>query len=286
MYVAITGSSGKLGRAAVAALRAAKHRVVGMDINVPVAPAQSIRCDCTDFGQVMGALSGVDITGGIPDAVVHLAGIPMPGLASDHQTFEINVHSTYNVFSACARLGIRKVIWASSETILGLPFDDPPAFIPLDESHPDRPNWSYALAKQLGETMADSFVRWNAGMSITSLRFSNVFAPDDYKQLAALQANPAWRKMNLWSYVDVEDASNACRLAVEADLSGHQTMIIAAADTLMDEPSQELASRYFPDVVVKTPIEGDQSFLSSAQAETVIGYRPKHSWRTRIAGGM
>lgn len=286
MYVAITGSSGKLGRAAVAALRAAKHRVVGMDINVPVAPAQSIRCDCTDFGQVMGALSGVDITGGIPDAVVHLAGIPMPGLASDHQTFEINVRSTYNVFSACARLGIRKVIWASSETILGLPFDDPPAFIPLDESHPDRPNWSYALAKQLGETMADSFVRWNAGMSITSLRFSNVFAPDDYKQLAALQANPAWRKMNLWSYVDVEDASDACRLAVEADLTGHQKMIIAAADTLMDEPSQELASRYFPDVVVKTPIEGNQSFLSSAQAETVIGYRPKHSWRTRIAGGM
>lgn len=286
MYVAITGSSGKLGRAAVAALRAAKHRVVGMDINVPVAPAQSMRCDCTDFGQVMGALSGVDITGGIPDAVVHLAGIPMPGLASDHQTFEINVRSTYNVFSACARLGIRKVIWASSETILGLPFDDPPAFIPLDESHPDRPNWSYALAKQLGETMADSFVRWNADMSITSLRFSNVFAPDDYKQLAALQANPAWRKMNLWSYVDVEDASDACRLAVEADLTGHQKMIIAAADTLMDEPSQELASRYFPDVVVKTPIEGNQSFLSSAQAETVIGYRPKHSWRTRIAGGM
>jgi nucleoside-diphosphate-sugar epimerase len=281
MYVAVTGSSGKLGRAAVSALRSAKHRVVGLDINVPMAPAQSIHCDCTDFGQVMGALSGIDITGGVPDAVVHLAGIPMPGLATDHQTFVVNVRSTYNVFSACARLGIKKVIWASSETILGLPFDELPAFAPIDESHPDRPNWSYALAKQLCETMADSFVRWNAGMTITSLRFSNVFAPDDYTQLAALQAKPAWRKMNLWSYVDVEDAGDACRLAVETNIQGHQKMIIAAADTLMREPSQELLAQYFPDVPVKMPIDGNRSLLSSAYAETVIGYHPKHSWRMR-----
>jgi nucleoside-diphosphate-sugar epimerase len=282
MYVAVTGSSGKLGRAAVSALHNAKHRVVGLDINVPTAPAQSIRCDCTDFGQVMGALSGIDITGGVPDAVVHLAGIPMPGLATDHQTFEVNVRSTYNVFSACARLGIKKVVWASSETILGLPFDEPPAFAPIDESHPDRPNWSYALAKQLCETMADSFVRWNAEMSIASLRFSNVFAPDDYAQLAALQAKPAWRKMNLWSYVDVEDAGDACRLAVEANIQGHQKMIIAAADTLMKGASSELAAQYFADMPIRSLLEGNQSFLSSAQAETSIGYRPKHSWRSRV----
>jgi nucleoside-diphosphate-sugar epimerase len=281
MYVVVTGSSGKLGRATVSALRAAKHRVVGLDINVPVAPAQSIRCDCTDFGQIMGALSGIDITGGVPDAVVHLAGVPMPGLATDHHTFEVNVRSTYNVFSACARLGINKVIWASSETILGLPFDEPPAFAPLDESHPDRPSWSYALAKQLCETMADSFVRWNPDLSIASLRFSNVFAPDDYKQLAAIQANPAWRKMNLWSYVDAEDAADACRLAIEADLRGHQKMIIAAADTLMRERSQELAAQYFHDMPIRAPMECNQSFLSSAQAAALIGYRPKHSWRNR-----
>lgn len=283
MYVAVTGSSGKLGRSAVAALRSAKHRVVGLDINVPIAPAQSIRCDCSDFGQIMGALSGIDITGGVPDAVVHLAGIPMPGLATDHQTFEINVRSTYNVFSACARLGIKKVIWASSETIMGLPFDKPPAFAPLDETHPDRPSWSYALAKQLCETMADSFATWNPDSSFTSLRFSNVYAPDDYKQLAAVQAKPALRKMNLWSYVDVEDAGEACRLAVEAELRSHQKIIIAAADTLMRKPSMELAAEYFPAMPMKSAMAENQSFLSSAQAEKLIGYRPKHSWRTRIA---
>jgi hypothetical protein len=102
--------------------------------------------------------------------------------------------------------------------------------------------------------------------------------------LAALQAKPAWRKMNLWSYVDVEDAGEACRSAVEADLQGHQKMIIAAADTLMSEPSQELLAQYFPNVPMQTPIEGNQSFLSSAHAEAVIGYHPKHSWRTRTVG--
>jgi nucleoside-diphosphate-sugar epimerase len=281
MYIAVTGSSGKLGRPAVAALRKAGHRVVGLDINVPIDPARAIRCDCTDFGQVMGALSGVDITGKMPDAVVHLAGIPMPGLATDHQTFEVNTRSTYNVFSACSRLGIQRVVWASSETILGLPFDTPPDFAPIDETHPDRPSWSYALAKQLGEQMAESFTRWHPEMSILSLRFSNVFAREDYAQVAKFQANPGWRKMNLWSYVDADDAGEACRLAVEAEFAGHHKLIIAADDTLMETQSRDLMSAHFPGVPL-SQLTGHQALLSSAAAEQLIGYRAKTSWRDRV----
>jgi nucleoside-diphosphate-sugar epimerase len=285
--VIVTGSSGKLGRAAVAALRAGGHRVVGLDLVVPAAPGRFIRCDCTDFGAVMGALSGIDITGGVPDAVLHLAGIPMPGLATDHTTFEVNVRSTYNVMSACARLGIPRLVWASSETILGLPFTTskgfgPPEFAPIDESHPDRPQWSYALAKQLGETMADAFAAWHPGLAITSLRFSNVFAAQDYALLPAMQAKPAARAMNLWSYVDAEDAGEACRLAIEADLAGHRRMIVAAADTLMDRPSAELMAEHFPQVPLRG-VSGHQSLLSSARASELIGYQPKFSWRTRVA---
>ena len=282
-YVVVTGSSGKLGKAAVTALRKAGHRVVGLDLTVPVDPARFVRCDCTDFGEVMGALSGIDITGGVPDAVVHLAGIPMPGLASDHRTFEVNTRSTYNVISACARLGVRKLVWASSETILGLPFTTPPEFAPLDESHPDRPSWSYALAKLLGEQMAENFARWHPGMAILSLRFSNVFSREDYAQLPQSQANPKWRKMNLWSYVDVEDAAEACRLAVDTALTGHHRMIVAAADTLMDVPSAELMAEHFPDVPLRA-LAGNQSLLSSARAGELIGYRPRFSWRDRVEG--
>jgi nucleoside-diphosphate-sugar epimerase len=281
MYIVVTGSAGKLGRAAVRALRKAKHRVVGLDLNASADPARSIRCDCTDFGQVMGALSGIDITGGVPDAVVHLAGIPMPGLATDHETFTVNMLSTYNIMSACARLGIKRLVWASSETILGLPFTTPPAFVPVDETHPDNPNWSYAVSKQLGETTADALCRWNPEMTILSLRFSNVFSAEDYQQLPAIQSKPAWRKMNLWSYVDAEDAGEACNLAVEADLTGHHRMIIAADDTLMDIDTQELLAQFFPDVAVHGRIEGCQSLLSSLAARGLIGYNPQFSWRTR-----
>lgn len=282
MYVIVTGSAGKLGRAAVAALRKAGHRAVGIDIAGPLAAAQSIRADCTDFGEVMGALSGIDIAGGVPDAVVHLAGIPMPGLATDQRTFEVNTLSTYNVFSACARLGINRVVWASSETLFGLPFKEPPAFLPIDETHPDNPNWSYALAKQLGETMAESFCRWNPALAILSLRFSNVFSLDDYAEVPEIQANPRWRKMNLWSYVDAEDAGEACRLALEADLNGHHRMIIAAEDTLMDIPTSELAEEFLGGVASLKDLEGHQSLLSSARAAHMIGYRPSFGWRQRV----
>jgi nucleoside-diphosphate-sugar epimerase len=280
MYVAVTGSSGKLGRCAVAALRADGHRVVGLDINVPIAPGRHIRCDCTDFGQVMGALSGIDTTGGKPDAVVHLAGIPMPGLTTDHQAFEVNTRATYNVMSACARLGINTLVWASSETILGLPFDVPPDYAPLDENHPDRPGWSYALSKQLGETMADTFARWHPAMKILSLRFSNVYAREDYQLIPAIQAKTAARKFNLWAYVDAEDAGEACRLTVEADLTGHHKMIIAAADTLMDVPSADLMTEHFPGVPLDG-LAGTASLLSSAAAARLIGYTPRFGWRDR-----
>lgn len=281
MSVVVTGSAGKIGREAVAALKAAGHRVTGLDLKGGViAGTRTIGCDCTDFGQVMGALSGVD-TMKRPDAIVHLAGIPMPGLAPDATIFEINTISTYNVFSAAVRLGIKRIAWGSSETILGLPFSTPPAFAPLDETHPDRPEWSYSLSKKLGEEMADQFVRWHPELTILSLRFSNVFDAADYEQRSSVEANPAARKVNLWGYVDARDAGEACRLAVEADLSGHHRMIVAAADTVVSMPSAELMARHFPEVPIQKPLQGNISLLSSDRAAELIGYRPRFSWRDR-----
>jgi nucleoside-diphosphate-sugar epimerase len=281
MFIIVTGSQGKIGRAAVPALRRAGHRVLGLDIVGPVENGRQARCDCTDFGEVMGALSHVDVAGGPPDAVLHLAGIPMPGISTDARAFMVNTQSTYNVMSACARLGIKRLVWASSETILGLPFDEPPAFVPIDETHPDRPNWSYALAKQMGEMMADQFVRWHPALSILSLRFSNVFEAPDYGAIAKMQARPEHRKWNLWSYVDSDDAADACRLAVEADVIGHHRLIIAAGDTLIDRPSAELMADHFPGVPIGKA-EGHASLLSSARAAATIGYVPTRSWRDRV----
>jgi nucleoside-diphosphate-sugar epimerase len=283
MKIMVTGASGKIGRHAVAALKAAGHRVTGVDIKPAADGGRIVAVDCTDFGQVMDAFSGVDAVSGRPDAVLHLAGIPAPGLAADQTIFTTNTVSTYNVFSACARLGIHRVVWASSETILGLPFPTPPDFVPLDETHPDRPEWSYSLSKQLGESMADAFVSWNKSLGIVSLRFSNVFDQQDYHLLPSAQARPENRKFNLWGYVDARDCGQACRLALESSRTGHARYIIAASDTLMDIPSAELMQTYYPGVRCRTGIEGYASLLSSQLATEQLGYRPEHGWRGSLS---
>lgn len=286
LRVAVTGGSGKVGRAAIAALRAAGHRVTNVDLRPSPDGERTVTADFADFGTALGALSGVDTVAAVPDAVLHLAGIPSPGLAPDHVIFENNVLSTYNVFSACRRLGIRRIVWASSETVLGLPFGTPPgspapAYAPVDEAHGDRPNWSYALSKSAGEHMADQFARWDPAVSITSLRFSNVFTPEEYAGVTAMQAKPETRQWNLWGYVDARDCGTACLAALEAALPGHERFIIAAADTLMAEPSAELMARYFPQVPVRELPGPYASLLSSARAEEMLGWRARYSWRDK-----
>ncbi len=279
MRIFVTGGSGKVGRATLAALKQAGHKVVNLDIKPSPDNVRTVHVDCADFGATIGALSGIDTAGLVPDAVIHLAGIPMPGLAPDHRTFENNVLSTYNVFSACARVGIKRIVWASSETIMGLPYYTPPAFAPLDETHPDRPNWSYALSKMLGETMADNFARWDPATSITSLRFSNVYDSTDYAALADIQQRTIVRRANLWAYVDARDCGQACRLAVEHSPPGHARLIIAASDSIMDIPTAELMAEHFPAVPIRGVLAGHPSLLSSQKAENLIAYRPQHSWR-------
>ena len=275
MQILVTGSSGKFGLAAVAALRAAGHSVTGFDLKGSVeGNFVTIGGDCADFGQVFSATCGID---GVPkpEAVLHLAGIPRPSVAPDEVIFRTNTLGNHNVFTAAARAGIRRIVWASSETILGLPFEQPPAFVPLDESHPDRPEWSYSLTKKLGEVMADELVRWYPGLNVVSLRFSNICNAEDYRAREASVTDPSMRRANLWSYVDVRDGGEACRLAIEASLSGHERMIIAAADTIIDPPTTDLLKEY----LVRGDVATYQSLESSTRAAELISYRPQHSWR-------
>ena len=129
--VAVTGSSGKLGRAVVDHLHEQGWDVVALDrVASPRADVTSSVVDLTDFGQAVEAMSGIDDRHDGVEALVHLAAIPAPGLRPNAATFANNITASYNVYSAAIRAGVRKVVWASSETGLGLPFDEPPPYLP------------------------------------------------------------------------------------------------------------------------------------------------------------
>jgi nucleoside-diphosphate-sugar epimerase len=280
--VVVTGGSGKAGRGIVLDLQKHGYEVLnvdrrpssdssGPDSAIPFLPA-----DLTDYGQTLEALGAGD-WGRTPDAVVHLAAIPSPVHATADQVFRTNITSTHTVFSAAAHLGIKRVVWASSETTLGLPFERVPDYAPVDEAHM-YPESSYALSKVLGEEMARQFSRWS-GMTILGLRFSNVMVRHDYERFPGYWEDPHLRKWNLWGYVDESHVNLSVRLALEADLQGADSFTIAAADTVMKRPSRELMAEVFPDVKVADGVDGFDTLLSIDKARRVLGYEPEFSWR-------
>src|SRR5664280_888414 len=216
MKIAVTGGSGKLGRTVVAVLRQAGHDVVNLDVAGTRGPG-FVRIDLTNYGETIDALFGENDPSAGPDqatrpafdALVHLAAIPAPGILSDVATFHNNLLSTFNVLQASRRAGIRNIVYASSETVLGLPFDVPPPYIPVDEEYPARPESMYSLVKHLEEQMAIELVRWDPTLKIIALRFSNVKDPEDYAAFPAFDADANLRKWNLWGYVDGRDGAQA-----------------------------------------------------------------------------
>jgi nucleoside-diphosphate-sugar epimerase len=287
--VIVTGGSGKAGRAAIRELLAYGYQVMNVDITAPAEQlCHFMRTDLNDLGQAVDALrlaaGTIDrrrTSVGEPSAVVHLAGIPAPGLAPDATIFQNNMMTTYNVFSAAIRAGIGRVVWASSETVYGLPFTrTPPVSVPVTEDHPLAPETGYALAKTLCENMASQMNRWNPGTRFVGLRISNIFEERDYDSIPSFWTNPALRKWNLWSWVDSRDVAQSCRLGLEADVGGAENFTIAAADTLMKTPSRELMAAAFPGVPVDPGLGQFDTLLSIEKARRVLGYAPQHSWRT------
>ncbi|MFB4354003.1 NAD(P)-dependent oxidoreductase [Microbacterium sp. LS_15] len=281
MRIALTGSSGKLGTVVARELRAAGIEVIGMDVAGQRGPG-FVQVDLTDYGQVVDAFTAVgDQHDGI-DAVVHLGAIPAPGIRSDVATFHNNMPATFNVFWAAVRLGIRRIVAASSETVLGLPFDAPPPYVPVDEEYPPRPESVYSLVKTLEERLATELVRWHPDLSITALRFSNVMNPADYDEFPSFDADALLRKWNLWGYIDARDGAQAVRRALEVAPPGFEQYIIAAADTVMSRPNAELLAEVFPDVPVAREVGENETLLSIDKARRMLGYDPQHSWRDHV----
>jgi nucleoside-diphosphate-sugar epimerase len=278
MRIVVTGGSGKAGRWVVRDLRERGHDVLNVDVAHDGSEhGLSVVTDLTDLGQARDVIDGAE-------ALVHLAAIPAPGIRPTGETFRNNALSTYNVFAAAEGERVRRVVWASSETVLGLPFDRPPDFAPIDESITPRPESSYALSKVVGETMAAQFAR-RTGVAHVGLRISNIMEPSDYAWFPSWQSDPTIRKWNLWGYVDVRDVAQAVRRALEADVSHAPVCIIAAADTTMERPSAELMAEVFPSVPLQRPLDGRETLLSIDRARSLFAYEPEHRWQEELAAG-
>ena len=278
--ICVTGATGQAGRAVVADLREHGYDVAATDIAVTRADREqgTLQADLTDYGQAVEALTSAE-------AVVHLANIPAPGLSTSAVTFNSNITMNFNVFQAAAHLGLSRVVWASSETTLGLPFDVPPRYAPVDEDHYPVPTSTYALSKVASETVAGHIARWS-GIPFVALRFSNIMEPADYQEFPSFWADPRLRRWNLWGYIDERDVAAACRLALQAPavaVEDSPAFIIAAADTVMNRPSAGLLAEVFPDVRLTREVGEFGTLLAIDRARQVLGFEPRHSWRDHVS---
>lgn len=274
--IAVTGGSGKAGRATIRALLERGYDV----FNIDIAPPREALCryqtvDLMSLGETIESLHGYD-------AVVHLAANPSPSGWTEERMFRHNTTTTYNVFRAATIVGMRRVVWASSETTLGLPFDTIlPVYAPIDEESPLTPESSYALSKVLSEEMARQFSRWS-GVPFVGLRFSNIMEPEAYQQFPSYWDDAQKRKWNLWGYVDARDVAQSCVRGLEAEFVGAQAFIIAAGDTVMNRPSRALMAEVYPSVPVRDLAHEHATLLGIGGARRALGYEPQHSWREHI----
>lgn len=268
--IALTGGSGRIGRAIAAAALRRGHRVVSIDRAAPAEAQENLRfvqADIGDYDALVEAFRGCD-------ALIHMAAIPSPGHHPDHIVHNNNVTGSYNAMRAAVEVGITRIVQASSVNAIGLSFSREAHFdyLPLDEAHPNYTEEPYGLSKWICEHQADTFARRYSDLRIASMRFHLVV--EERAQAGAVYGFATKEaSKHLWAYTLYDAAARACLLALDAPFKGHEAFYIVAPDTVMDIPSLELARRFFPDVPIRGDLGGNRAFFSSAKAERMLGWR-------------
>jgi nucleoside-diphosphate-sugar epimerase len=290
MRVFFTGGSGKAGKWAIQHLQAQGHHVVNVDQTPSGLDCPELLIDLCDAGQVIGAMSQfvesaeLDTGAGVPtyDAVVHFAAIPRVMIGTDGECFRQNTLTTYNVIEAAVKLGVPKVIFASSETTYAVCFADgdlKPDFVPVDETHPTLPHDSYAMSKVCNEVTARSF-QARTGADIYGLRINNVIEPHEYAEMfPAFMEDPALRRRNIFAYIDARDLGHMVDCCLKTDDLGYEVFNVSNDDLSVSLTSDQVIAQFYQGVEVRREMDANETFFSNKKAKRMVGFKPKHSWR-------
>lgn len=294
MRILFTGGSGKAGRHVIPYLLEQGHRVMNVDLTPLNHPGvDNLTADITDSGQMFNAMSmyaGFDEMepgNGVPkfDAIVHFAAVPRILIKPDNETFRVNTVGTYNVIEAAVKLGIRKIIIASSETTYGICFSDgktDPKYLPLDENYEVDPMDSYGLSKVVNEQTARTFQR-RSGVDIYALRIGNVIEPHEYEELFPYYfKHPEVRRRNAFCYIDARDLGQIVDLCLKKDGLGFQIFNAGNDHNGAIIPSKELANRFFPGVPIIQDLEEQEALFSNKKIRDVLGFQEQHNWRMYV----
>jgi nucleoside-diphosphate-sugar epimerase len=281
MRTIVTGSSGLLGRHVAEALVGAGHDVTGIDAAVPGSvPWRHVTADLTDLGSTLQLVRNCD-------AVVHVAAIPRPTGRAGGEVFKTNVETAYNVVEAAVAAGAERFVYASSFSVFGYPFFEKPVrppYLPVDLGHPVGAQDPYGLSKWLGEEIVDAAVRRGA-FSAVSIRMPWIQTPQTFFADVGPRRASADSARDLWSYLDARDAGRGFLQGLEWRGAGHLRLLLSAADTFMEEETQALIRRIYPDVALARPIEGFGAVLDTVHARETIGFEANHSWRSYPKAG-
>ncbi|WP_339880619.1 NAD(P)-dependent oxidoreductase [uncultured Algoriphagus sp.] len=289
--VFFTGGSGKAGKHVIPYLLEQGHQGMNVDLKPLDHPGvDNLIADITDSGQMFNAMSSYANLGelepgnGVPkfDAVVHFAAVPRILINPDNETFRVNTIGTYNVIEAAVKLGIKKVIIASSETTYGFCFSDgktDPDFLPLEEDYDVNPMDSYGMSKIVNEKTARSFQR-RSGIDLYALRIGNVIEPHEYTELFPHYfKHPEVRRRNAFNYIDARDLGQIVDLCLKKDGLGYEVFNAANDQNGAIIPSKELASRFFPGVPLRRELGEHEALYSNRKIREVLGFKEQHPWQ-------
>ena len=275
--IVVTGAAGRLGRRVVQLLADQNREVLATDqLDADDLPAEFVRCDLRDAPAVADILKGAE-------AVIHMGAIPGPLREDPRVIFDNNVSCDFNVMISAAELGLRRVVFSSSAFGMGWAHDGNafvPRYLPLDEEHPMMPFEPYGLSKQVGEDIGRMIAR-NSGTTVVSLRFTNVALPEvqaEFPWPAPTPENPL--TLVMWAYADARDVAEAHVLAVDAEIEEYEAFMLAQPSSRFNQPTIDLIKNNFGDrVEIRDGLTGAASVISTAKAQRMLGWRPRHDWR-------